>query len=578
MMSSFPLSAAALATVFFLSGCAAIKPMDLDPKLPASPAATQKLAEGLAGWDEPPVITEGVASVVLITPTAIPESIKARKVDMELEPGVRISDLVAILGRLGVPTIIADDTAASRTFYLPRYSGTLGGLVSAVSRTTNTWFTWHEGTLVVSAAEKISVSIPQESDFAEELRTGLTGLGLSGSAVSWQAGMATMEVTPQQFAKVRTYLERFTSNAAVVTMQLAIINVTLKHDARQGIDWDKLTIASQPQGTPEDLARWRGGPTPPTPTPTPTPTPGTGTGGSTGGTGSDGAAVVEEVAQASAALARSATGIGTALRGGASTSAGTTGAASQALFRATEGTSATSAMVTALSLASGNLSAAVFLNRFSFEGMFGFLEKYGITETKQNVMLKTIAGSKVEFASVTQVPYVSQVSVTSSTTAATTATGSTQTAQAEDGIRVELSPTYDAAANSVSVDLSLSIKSVLAFNELSAGNQIGTLTQPTTAERSFNDKIRVRPGQTVVVGGITYDTVGDERGAPLYMRGTRLESQVLKVQRNTTFIVLRPTVARLGQILSAESGQSLDLLPVAPDPDPAKTAVKKGAK
>lgn len=238
------------------------------------------------------------------------------------------------------------------------------------------------------------------------------------------------------------------------------------------------------------------------------------------------------------------------------------------------------ASVFATKLAGGNLSAALFSRRFSFEGLFGFLETYGTAETKQNVMLKTVTGSKVEFKSLTQIPYVSEVSVTTAGSNNSSGNlGSSQTARADDGITVELTPAYDAAANSVTIDFKLSIKAVLGFNELSAGNQLGTLSQPTTAERSFTDKLRMRPGQTVVVGGLTYDSVSDNRSAPLHLQKSTFESQALKVDRQTTFIIIRPTVMRLGQVLATETGQSLDLLPRAEEPDvePVTKPEGKGA-
>lgn len=484
----------ALCALAALAGCAPLTPHKaedvLPPARPMNAAAAQERASTYAGWDDPAIRTEGQASVVLITPMGLPDSLRDRKVEIELQSGSTVEDLVGVLGHLGVPVITADSSARTKTFFLPRYKGTLGGLLSLVSRSTNTWFTWHDGAVVVSSLEKVGISVPQETGFKDTLTEGLKSLGVQTAAINWQAGMASLEVTPQQLAEVRTYLERMTSNAAVVTMQMAVINVTLKQDAKQGIDWDAL---------------------------------------------------------------KSAVTIG-----GAAAAAGTS---------------------LSLSVANGGLTGSLVASRFSFEGLFNFLQNYGITETKQNVLLKTVTGNKVEFKSLTQIPYVSQVGVTTTSTGSTT-TGSTTTARADDGITVELTPSFDAAANSVTLDFSLSIKAVLAFNELSAGNQIGTLTQPTTAERSFTDKLRLRPGQTVVVGGLTYDSLADTRTSPLYLQKTKAESQALKVERQTTFIVLRPTVTRLGQLRAEDTSQSLDMIPSAVDPvqpTAARRPAKKGA-
>lgn len=615
----FSATAVSLAVAVLMSACASIAPMEYEKKAVVSSDAAKNMAEGLKGWDETAVVSEGTASAVLMTPSAPPPSVRNRKVDIELEPGATVADLVAILSRLGVPAIISDAEVSARTFYLPKYSGSLGGLLSAVTRATDTWFTWHDGTMVVSATEKIGVAIPQEADFAEELTKGISSLGLKGTnAVSYQAGMASLEVTPKEFSRVRTYLERMTSNAAMVTMQMVIIDVGMDQAAKKGIDWDKLNVAMQPLGKSADLKQWQTLRSTSTGTGATTTKPGTGTttggtttgGTTTGGTttgGTTGGTTAGGTTSGAAANGSTVTGYSTATNvlnttststsasGSTTTTSGTTGGATtgtgttttdtvtevatnvigSVLKSAKDSTSSLPAAVAALQLASGNVGAAIIMDKFSFEGMFGFLQTYGKVETRQNVVLKTVTGNKVTLQSVTKVPYVSSVSATTTGTAASNVTGSSSTSQAEDGIKVELLPTYDAAGNSVTVAVDLSLKAVLQFNELSAGNQLGTLTQPTTADRSFNDKVRLRPGQTAVIGGLTYDTVSDARGAPLYMQRTPLESQNLQVKRTSTFIVLRPTITRLGRIQEQDAAQGLDLLPSAEDPVKSAPAARK---
>src|SRR5690606_29132633 len=108
-----------------------------------------------------------------------------------------------------------------------------------------------------------------------------------------------------------------------------------------------------------------------------------------------------------------------------------------------------------LGWAGGALEGLIFGNRFNFSGMFNFLQTYGDAETKQNVLLKTVAGNKVEFKSLTQIPYVSEIGVSSNSGyyggGNGNSLGSTETEKADDGIEVEMTPTYDAAANTVTV-------------------------------------------------------------------------------------------------------------------------------
>lgn len=525
-----------LALAAALGGCSTLQPMNLNEAKGATPESAAKIAEAAESWNQPAVLSEGRSAVVLLTPQSIPDAVKNRRVSMELEPGATVQDMVAVLGKLGITVIISDADAGKKDFFLPRFNGTVGGLLSAITRVTDVWFTWHEGTIVVSSQEKIGVSVPQESSFGTELGKGLDSLGVKEKAIHWQSGMAVISLSPSQFRKVKTFLERYTANAAVVTLQVAVVNVTLNQTAKQGIDWDKLQVSVLSGGTLSQLNSRLNAANPQPTVPGAVPSEGTTTGGA------------------------SATG----------------GATAPSAATATDALNA----LGALSWAGSALSGAIFTDRFSFQGLFNFLQSYGTAETQQNVLLKTVAGNKVEFKSLTQIPYVSEIGVTTTATTDSTgsALGSSKTEKADDGITVEMTPTFDSAANSVTIDLKLSIKAVVAFNELSAGNQLGKLTQPTTAERSFTDTLRLRPGQTVVVGGLTYDSVSDNRGAPIFLTGSKFESQSLTVNRQSMFIVVRPTVMKLGQVMAQESGDTLDMLPAGQFSPEPQELVKTKAK
>jgi len=199
----------------------------------------------------------------------------------------------------------------------------------------------------------------------------------------------------------------------------------------------------------------------------------------------------------------------------------------------------------------GTFRGVISNSAFSMIGFIDFLDSYGNTKTLEDVMLRTVTGNEVELKSVTEIPYVSGVGIGSTISTAGTAgdlMGSADTSTANDGIILKMSPSFDEASNLVSIDMALSVDAVLGFNQLNAGNQIGTLTQPTTAERTFNDVIRVRPGQTVVVGGVTYEEVERDDDVPLFLPD-QAAHQTLVVSRETMFIIIRPTVTMLGALL-----------------------------
>ena len=120
---------------------------------------------------------------------------------------------------------------------------------------------------------------------------------------------------------------------------------------------------------------------------------------------------------------------------------------------------------------------------------------------------------------------------------------------------------------------------------MSAGNQIGKLTQPTTAEREFESTVLVRPGQTAIIGGLSYYSVGNNSTNPLFLTNSaladKLKSLSLTVNKQSMFIALRPTVTKLGRILEQEKSQvepeymENGVMPVV-EPEPAP--IKKGSK
>lgn len=538
---------AVLTSALIIAGCSSITPMEMPSN---SPSTIDKAREAVAisdGWNTPAVLTEGNTSIVLMTPFDLPSDIKNRRLQLTLEPGASVNDVVAILGEMGVPIIISDEQAASKAFYLPRFNGTLGTLLKAITRATDVWFTWQDGSVLATSTERIAVSVPQDNTFSDVLVKGLESLGVKSHAVTWQAGMATLDVTPSQFSKVRQYLSRMTKNSAFVTLQVAVVNVTLNQNVKQGIDWEKLQLSALKGGTPKQFNSAKQDYSPQQNI------------GGTNGMSYDG---------------QGGFGNSGGYQAPSNSAEGSSPSASGSKVSDLIGTAAQ------LAVSGTGLEGLIFGSRFSFSGMFNYLQTYGDAETKQNVILKTVAGNPVEFKSLTQIPYVSEIGVTSNSgyyngsNGSNSSLGSSQTDKADDGIEVKMTPTYDAAANTVTVDLALSIKAVVAFNELSAGNQIGKMTQPTTAERSFTDILRMRPGQTVVVGGLTYDSISNNNGSPLFLQGTSLESQSLKLDRQSMFIVVRSSVVRIGQLEEEGFEEQDDSYLELANPDVKKAQLK----
>lgn len=480
-----------------LTGCAGLTRLPVPAELPVT--AQQARAKAVEQWGEPPIVREGRPMAVLFTPYGLPDTVARMPVKAALEPNATVQDLAAVLGKLGVSILIADKDAAQVPFYLPHFNGRLGPMLNAVSKAADVWFTYQNGVIIVSSKERIGLSLPQDEALAKKVGEGLSAMGIGGALNSNEAGMVAMDLRPSQFLRAQHFLQRMTQNAALVTLQVAIVTVDMSQSDAEGIDWSKLQFALGKNGN--TIFDPNGGAAP-----------------ITGG------------------LAQTTT----------QTAANTT--------TATVSTPSLPAYLNTFTLGGNTARLALTNSVFSLAGFVNFLGGYGNTETLQNVMLKTTTGNKVELKSITQIPYVSGVGVT--TTGSSNASGqsnllgSATTSTANDGIILKLSPAFDSEGNTVTLNLDLAIDTVVSFNSVQAGNQIGSFSQPTTTTRSFNDILRLRPGETVVVGGVSYESVAKNFAGPVGLRGSKYESQTLQTKKQTMFIVIRPTVRTFGALSS----------------------------
>lgn len=180
---------------------------------------------------------------------------------------------------------------------------------------------------------------------------------------------------------------------------------------------------------------------------------------------------------------------------------------------------------------------------FTIGSALNFLSTFGDTEITQNVELRTVSGQEVVLRSGQEVPYVSGVT---NTVDEGTATGSVETETIQTGLTLTMRPFFDSATGLVTLNLNLEQRQILQFVELSAGDGVGTITQPLTQDQNLTDLIRTPVGQTIVVGGIQNESASSTMTQPSFIRNTEagelLGSENRNISRNAFFIVARPTV------------------------------------
>ena len=422
----------------------------------------------------------------------------------------------------------------SRALPFRRYEGTLGGLFRQIERSMGVTMWWEDG-IYVSPVGRYSVMLPQNKDLMAQVVTELKAKGASNVVSSLQAGTVSF-VAPGALAErvIRPYLIRLGRNASEVTMQVALVSVVMNEETARGFDWSQFNFAF---GNPGNSSTGGGG-----------------NGGDMGGSPGD-------------FLAGGGNG---GVGNGNGSGYGNNGQLPEGgLFTfGNEG------------FRSFNPAATIFgsTRPLDITGAIKFLSTYGDTAVDQNVELRTLAGTAVNWRSGETIPYVSGVSATTSglqtgsTGGLAGAVGAAQTETLETGLTLNLAPNYEANGGLVTIAFELELTELIEMVELSAGNQLGTFTQPRTREQELDDIVRIPVGETVVLGGLRRQLATTNRNGPfsLYSIGSRSQDN----ETQTIFIILRPSVTvyeteGLTQPVPSRSGDisiGYDGQPWAPQP------------
>jgi hypothetical protein len=200
---------------------------------------------------------------------------------------------------------------------------------------------------------------------------------------------------------------------------------------------------------------------------------------------------------------------------------------------------------TAAALDGGGLSVVFKGSNLTLDAVLNMLSTYGESRTVQNLTLKTLSGVPVELRSGESIPYVEDMSLNVNEYSATSGVTTTTV---DIGFEVEVSPFYDAEDNLVTVELDLSMKSLVGFRELSTGTaEGGTISRPQVQDQEIKNIARLEAGETALIGGLVYESVSDNRNTLTGLERLPVGSKKLKTSRNALFILLRPTVVVYGQ-------------------------------
>jgi hypothetical protein len=180
--------------------------------------------------------------------------------------------------------------------------------------------------------------------------------------------------------------------------------------------------------------------------------------------------------------------------------AGTPGQAAKPASSATDTASSGPAIGNAATgtLSSLGLGLVLSSSRFSIDMLINFLQTQGNVKAISRPRLAVISGTKGSLRVGQSTTYVSKVGTNFSTSVNQV---TTETRDLKTGL--DLTLFGDFSDNTVYTRIGLAISEIVSLSKFTA---LGTdLTLPTTADREINTVVRARPGDMILLGGITID-------------------------------------------------------------------------
>lgn len=512
-MKNFKFSIFVMLGVTVLTGCAGSKMPDDGQLLKSREELSKPLTEEWRS-SEPAIRYYKVEDALVVEePNQVPASVRNKDVETVLVPDGTVLDLAVSLQELGIFTIIPEDELKDKKLLLFAFKGKLGDYLDAISAAYNISFNWKKGNvLAIENASDYILKVPQDESLVEEIKGSLQSYGAEDVHYSLQASTVSYKASSKEHARIVGYIDKLSLNASVISLQASVVTVTLNEEKNKGFDWSSLEVLS---GNP----------------------------------------AVNDVYN-SFSNSNSNSNSNVNFNNGSNTDGDIIGDGT--VNNNTDNSSSTDSsslpgtnlrdIIALAGVTAGSANLGLAKGDIYFNAALNFLSTYGNTETRQSVLMKTLSGKETGIKSADAVPYIDDVGSRGSQNGYTNnfGFGSTNVETVDVGLELTLKPYYDYATEIVTIDLSLKLSTLLGFTELSAGNQVGNITYPRVQKQEFDDIIKLRAGEPVIVGGITFDSFSDNRSNPYFLNDFETASQNRTISRNAMFILLRPTVTLFG--------------------------------
>lgn len=196
-----------------------------------------------------------------------------------------------------------------------------------------------------------------------------------------------------------------------------------------------------------------------------------------------------------------------------------------------------------LSLSSSSAGLTISGGDFSLTSALNLLSSYGESTTEQNITLQTLSGVPVTIESGSEIPYIADIPVASNDS---NTTSGIETETLKTGLKIALEALYDNDESMVTVDLDMSIVSLTGFRDLVESAEFGTISQPETQNQSLKNIIKLKAGDTALIGGLVINREQNDKNNLSFLKKLPTASEKVNQKRSAVFFMLRPTVTVYG--------------------------------
>lgn len=192
-------------------------------------------------------------------------------------------------------------------------------------------------------------------------------------------------------------------------------------------------------------------------------------------------------------------------------------------------------------LSGGTASLAYAASDVTFEAALNLLDSYGRSRTEQSVMLKTLGGKSANFNTTQEIPYQSGTSSNVNTDGGIV-TSDTTTETASVGLKINITPYYDADNEMLTMDVDFSSSAISGFVDTGNGAK-----QPSIQQQDFKNKIKMRNDEVVIVGGVTFDTETENiTGLNFFDSDWDINGSTVDKSKTAMFIIIKPSIELYG--------------------------------